>query len=37
MMQSNLTPFIVIAIAIILSLVSLAVGVFYIVRYAKTR
>jgi len=37
MMQSNLNPFIVIAIAIILSLVSLAVGVFYIVRYAKTR
>ena len=37
MMQSNLTPFIVIAVAVILSLVSLAVGIFFIVRFAKTR
>ena len=34
MMQSNL---IVIAITIILSLVSLAIGIFCIIRYAKTR
>jgi len=37
MMQSNLTPLIVIAIAVILSLVSLAMGVFCIFRFAKTR
>jgi hypothetical protein len=37
MMQSNLTPIIVVAIAVILSLVSLAGGIFCIVRYVKTR
>lgn len=37
MMQSNLTPIIVIVIAVILSLVSLAGGIYCIVRYGKTR
>lgn len=37
MMQSNLTLIIVVAIAVILSLVSLAGGIICIIRYAKTR
>ena len=37
MMQSNLMLIIVVAIAVILSLVSLAGGIFCIVRYVKTR
>lgn len=36
-MQSNLSPIIIIAIAVILSLVSLAGGIYCIVRYGKTR
>ena len=37
MMQSNFMHIIVIAVAVILSLVSLAGGIFCIVRFAKTR
>ena len=37
MTQSNLMPIIILVIAIILSLISLAGGIFCIVRYAKTR
>lgn len=37
MMQSNLTLIIVVAIAVIVSLISLAGGIFCIIRYAQTR
>lgn len=37
MMQSNLMLIIVAAIAVVLSLISLAGGIFCIIRYVKTR
>jgi len=37
MLQSNTMPIIIVAIAVILSLISLGGGIFCIVRYVKTR